>query len=67
MANDATSLGAVPQPQPRSSLSRTQVDALLALAAAIIGIVLVELVRQSVGLGTWWRKLGIVKKWGWLV
>ena len=34
---------------------------------AIIGIVLVELVRQSVGLGTWWRKLGIVKKWGWLV
>ena len=34
---------------------------------AIIGIVLVELVHQSIGLGTWWRKLGIVKKWGWLV
>ena len=34
---------------------------------AIIGIVLVELVRQSIGLGTWWRKLGVVKKNNWLV
>jgi thiosulfate dehydrogenase [quinone] large subunit len=34
---------------------------------ATIGIVLVELTRQAVGLGPWWRKLGIVKRWGWLV
>ena len=34
---------------------------------AIIGIVLVELTRQAIGLGSWWRKLGIVKRWSWLV
>lgn len=34
---------------------------------AAIGIVYVELQRQSIGLGGWWRKLPIVQKNGWLV
>ncbi len=34
---------------------------------AIAGIVLVELDRQAFGLGTWWRKLPVVQKNGWLV
>ncbi|WP_062464313.1 hypothetical protein [Demequina soli] len=34
---------------------------------AILGIVHVELARQDVGLGTWWRKLPIVQKNAWLV
>ncbi|MDN4476558.1 DoxX family protein [Demequina sp. SYSU T00192] len=34
---------------------------------AIFGIVWVELSRQSIGLGSWWRSLGIVKKNAWLV
>ena len=36
-------------------------------ALAVIGIILVELTHQPIGLGTWWRKLGIVKKFNWLV
>lgn len=34
---------------------------------AAIGIVYVELKRQSIGLGTWWRSLGVVKNNSWLV
>lgn len=34
---------------------------------AIIAIVALELSRQTVGLGSWWRKLPIVKKNPWLV
>lgn len=34
---------------------------------AAVGIVYVELQRQAIGLGTWWRSLEIVKKNGWLV
>lgn len=34
---------------------------------AIIGIVWVELSRQDIGLGNWWRKLPIVQKYSWLV
>jgi len=34
---------------------------------AIIGIVFVELGRQDIGLGKWWRKLPIVQKNSWLV
>lgn len=43
------------------------VDDHIVYILATIGIVLVELTRQAVGLGTWWRKLGIVQKWQWLV
>ena len=32
-----------------------------------VGIVFVELQRQAVGLGAWWRKLPIVQKNNWLV
>jgi thiosulfate dehydrogenase [quinone] large subunit len=32
-----------------------------------VGIVFVELQRQAVGLGSWWRKLPIVQKNNWLV
>lgn len=39
----------------------------LVYAIAGIGIVYVELKRQSIGLGGWWRKLDLVKKNGWLV
>lgn len=34
---------------------------------AVVGIVAVELKRQSIGLGTWWRKLSFVKKNPWLI
>ncbi|WP_062299229.1 hypothetical protein [Demequina maris] len=34
---------------------------------AIFGIVWVELTRQPIGLGKWWRSLEIVKKNAWLV
>lgn len=36
-------------------------------ALAALAIVYVELSRQSIGLGSWWRKLPIVKKNTWLV
>jgi thiosulfate dehydrogenase [quinone] large subunit len=36
-------------------------------ALAIIGIVLVELTRQSIGLGAWWRRLSVVQRNTWLV
>ena len=36
-------------------------------ALAVIGIVYVELRGQAFGLGSWWRKLPIVQKNGWLV
>jgi uncharacterized membrane protein YphA (DoxX/SURF4 family) len=36
-------------------------------ATAAIGIVYVELSRQAIGLGSWWRGLGIVKSNRWLV
>ena len=42
-------------------------DSHILYTLAIIAIVLVELSRQSVGLGSWWRKLPIVKKNPWLV
>ena len=34
---------------------------------ALIGIVYVELSRQDIGLGKWWRKMPIVQKNSWLV
>ena len=34
---------------------------------AAIGIVYVELQRQSIGLGNWWRSLGVVQKNPWLI
>jgi thiosulfate dehydrogenase [quinone] large subunit len=34
---------------------------------AMIGIVLVELRRQAIGLGAWWRSLAVVQKNSWLV
>ena len=34
---------------------------------AVIGIVWVELERQDVGLGTWWRKLSAVQSNRWLI
>jgi thiosulfate dehydrogenase [quinone] large subunit len=34
---------------------------------AIIGIVLVELGHQSIGLGKWWRSVGLVQKNRWLI
>ncbi|SEI97662.1 hypothetical protein [Demequina mangrovi] len=34
---------------------------------AIFGIVWVELSRQAIGLGSWWRSLEVVKKNAWLV
>ncbi|MFP5359519.1 MAG: hypothetical protein ACLGHM_03370 [Actinomycetes bacterium] len=42
-------------------------DEHLIYAVAIAAIVLVELERQDIGLGSWWRKLAIVKKNAWLV
>ncbi len=36
-------------------------------ALAAVGIVYVELKGQAIGLGSWWRKLPLVKKFGWLV
>lgn len=33
----------------------------------IVAVVQLELSRQSIGLGTWWRNLGIVKQNRWLV
>jgi len=39
----------------------------LVQALAIIGIVLVELGHQAIGLGKWWRKLSLVQKNRWLV
>ena len=36
-------------------------------ALAAVGIVYVELNRQAIGLGTWWRKLGFVQRNTWLV
>lgn len=34
---------------------------------AVLGIVWLELSRQSIGLGKWWRSLDVVKKNSWLV
>lgn len=36
-------------------------------ALAIVAIVYVELQRQTIGLGSWWRKLPLVQKNTWLV
>lgn len=43
------------------------IDDHIVQSLAIIGIVLVELRRQAIGLGTWWRSLDGVKKNPWLV
>ncbi len=43
------------------------IDEHIVYGFAIVGIVFVELQRQAVGLGTWWRKLPIVQKNNWLV
>ncbi len=43
------------------------VDDHIVQSLAIIGIVLVELRRQAIGLGTWWRSLEVVKNNPWLV
>lgn len=37
------------------------------MGLAIPAIVLVELQRQDIGLGKWWRSLGVVQKNSWLV
>ncbi|WP_291379005.1 hypothetical protein [Demequina sp.] len=43
------------------------IDDHIVYALAGIGIVYVELRRQSIGLGGWWRNVDLVKKNGWLV
>lgn len=43
------------------------IDEHIVYGFAVVGIVFVELQRQAVGLGTWWRKLPIVQKYSWLV
>lgn len=43
------------------------VDDHIVYALAAVAIVYVELGKQTIGLGGWWRKLPIVKKYGWLV
>ncbi|WP_084077874.1 hypothetical protein [Demequina sp. NBRC 110057] len=43
------------------------VDDHIIMIVAIIGIVLVELRYQAVGLGGWWRRLDIVQKQPWLI
>ena len=42
-------------------------DEHLVYILAIAAVVVVELNRQAIGLGTWWRKLPVVEKNGWLV
>jgi uncharacterized membrane protein YphA (DoxX/SURF4 family) len=42
-------------------------DEHIVYAVTGVGIVFVELQRQAVGLGSWWRKLPIVQKNNWLV
>lgn len=39
----------------------------LVYSLALIGIVYVELRGQAIGLGTWWRKMAVVKQNPWLV
>ena len=43
------------------------IDEHIVYGFAAVGIVFVELQRQAVGLGSWWRKLPIVQKNKWLV
>jgi thiosulfate dehydrogenase [quinone] large subunit len=43
------------------------IDEHIVYAFSAVGIVFVELQRQAVGLGSWWRKLPIVQKNKWLV
>lgn len=52
---------------PFSGGTNPFVDYHVIYAVAAIGIVYVELKHQSIGLGTWWRSLEIVKKNNWLV
>lgn len=42
-------------------------DQHIVYAVTGVGIVYVELQRQAIGLGGWWRKLPIVQKYTWLV
>lgn len=43
------------------------VDSHVIQAVAVIAVVLMELERQAIGLGSWWRRLEIVQKNPWLV
>ncbi|WP_084077873.1 DoxX family protein [Demequina sp. NBRC 110057] len=43
------------------------VDDHIIMIVAIIGVVLVELRYQAVGLGPWWRSLDVVQKQRWLI
>lgn len=43
------------------------IDDHMVMALAVIAVVLLETSRQSVGLGRWWRNLGVVQKNRWLV
>ena len=50
-----------------AGLQNPIVDSHVIQAVAVIAVVLMELKRQAIGLGTWWRKLDIVQKNPWLV
>lgn len=50
-----------------AGLTNPVIDYHIIYGVAGIAIVWVELQRQSIGLGSWWRKLEIVKKNDWLV
>ena len=43
------------------------IDSHVIQAVAVIAVVQMELTRQQIGLGTWWRKLPIVQKNRWLI
>lgn len=43
------------------------IDSHIVMAVAVIAVVLMEVSRQSIGLGNWWRKLDIVQKNRWLI
>lgn len=50
-----------------AGLQNPIVDSHVIQAVAVIAVVQMELTRQSIGLGSWWRKLPIVQKNTWLV
>jgi len=43
------------------------IDDHIVQAAAIIAIVLLEVRYQAIGLGSWWKRLGVVEKNRWLI
>lgn len=48
-------------------LTNPIIDSHVIQAVAMISVVLLELNRQAIGLGTWWRKLDVVQKNRWLI